>query len=220
MADSGPVRRGDELDKVFRQARLRQRATQGVCDGGGGIEAFRSAAQDHRIPGPHAQARRVGGHVRPALIDDPDHAERDRDTGNVEPVRTGPARQFAAHRVGQAGNGAKAGGDAGYPSLAQRQAVHQGRAQRLCAAQLDVFLVRLQDGRAGGLDRARHGFQRCRAGLGRLGRRHGRSPAGAYAHVQHDGFQRRGLNVCLGRHGSSGAPKVRVPQSLPPERRL
>ncbi len=77
MPDGSAVGCGDKLHEVLRQARPRQRAAQGICNGRGGIEAFRATAQDHRVARAYAQARRIGRDVGPGLIDDPDHAERD-----------------------------------------------------------------------------------------------------------------------------------------------
>ena len=55
--------------------------------------ARRRAAQQHRVAGLQAQRRGVDRHVRPRLVDDGDHAQRDSNLAELEPVRPGGRRR-------------------------------------------------------------------------------------------------------------------------------
>ena len=58
-----------------------------------------SAAQNRRITALQAQRRRIGRHVRPALVNDADDAERDAHARNVEAVRPLPLRYDLPHGI-------------------------------------------------------------------------------------------------------------------------
>ena len=63
--------------------------------------ARRRAAQQHRVAGLQAQRGGVDRHVRPRLVDHGDHAQRDSNLAEVEPVRPG-ARRPRPRRPGPA----------------------------------------------------------------------------------------------------------------------
>ena len=66
--------------------------------------AARRAAQEHGVARLQADSRGVAGDVRPVLVDDRDHAERDADTLDLETVRALPSVEDLTHRVGQPGD--------------------------------------------------------------------------------------------------------------------
>src|SRR5919108_661280 len=90
LADRGAIGGRHELDSVFRQLRRLQAFDQAGMDSGRRIERVRASAQDHRVTRLEAQRAGIGCHVRPALIDDPDHAERRAHTLDMEAVRPVP----------------------------------------------------------------------------------------------------------------------------------
>jgi hypothetical protein len=89
---------------AFPAARPSRARDQAGVDRAARVRALRAAAQDHRIAGLQAQRARVGRHVRPALVDDADHAERHAHALDDEPVRPRPLGDHAADRIGQRGD--------------------------------------------------------------------------------------------------------------------
>ena len=89
------------------------------------VRAHRRAgpAQQHRVAGLQADAGGVRGHVRPALVDDADHAERHPDLPQLQAVGQGGAADHVADRVGQEGQLPQAFGHRDDPHLGQRQPV-------------------------------------------------------------------------------------------------
>ena len=100
--DRGAVARRHELDRGLRQARRRaapraaRRGSRGSSD-----EALGAAAQDRGVAGLEAQRAGVGGHVRAALVDDADDAERHAHALDGHAVRPRPAFGDLADRIGQ-----------------------------------------------------------------------------------------------------------------------
>ena len=74
--DRGAVARRHQLDGGFGQTGLAQALLERGMDGAARAQAVGAAAQDRGIAGFQAQRAGIGGHVRPALIDDADDAER------------------------------------------------------------------------------------------------------------------------------------------------
>ena len=72
----------------------------------------RTASQQHGVAGLQRQPERVDGDIRPALVDDSDHAERDPLLAQLQPVGQRAPTQHLADRVGQAGDLAQPVGDA------------------------------------------------------------------------------------------------------------
>ena len=66
--------------------------------------ALRTATQDHRIAGLQAQRAGVRRHVRTALVDDADDAERHAHALDHQAVGPGPLRSDAAERIRQCGD--------------------------------------------------------------------------------------------------------------------
>jgi hypothetical protein len=79
-------------------------------DGARRIGGIRAAAQDHRIAGLEAERAGIGRHVRAALIDDADDAERRAHAFDLQPVRAVPGGDDRADGIGQFGDGANAVG--------------------------------------------------------------------------------------------------------------
>ena len=87
-----------------RQARLLQALAHRLRDGARGAEALRAAAQDRGIAGLEAERARIRRHVRAALEDDADDAERRRDALDRQAVRPLERGEHAADRIGQRGD--------------------------------------------------------------------------------------------------------------------
>jgi hypothetical protein len=75
FGDGVAVGGGNQRNGGFGQAFRGERFVQRVGDGVVGVKRLGAAAQDDRVAGFEAEARRVGGHVGPRLVDHGDHAE-------------------------------------------------------------------------------------------------------------------------------------------------
>ena len=65
---------------------------QAGVDRGAGAPAVGATAQNRRVAGLQAQRAGIGGHVRPALVDDADHAQRHAHAADAQAVRARPLR--------------------------------------------------------------------------------------------------------------------------------
>ncbi len=143
---------GQQRHRRLRQPRGRQRLADQP-----GQHPVRSlggarAAQHHRVPALQAERGGVDGHVRPRLVDDPDHAQRRPLLLHLQPVLERPALGDLAHRVLELGDLAHPRRHLGDARLGQRQPVDQRLGQPLLAPGLDVGRVRLQQLRGARLD--------------------------------------------------------------------
>ncbi len=120
---------------------------------GVGVRRARRAAQQHRVARLQAQRGGVDRHVRPRLVDDGDHAERDSNLAELEPVGQPAAVDDLADRVRQRRDRARAVGDPADARLVQRQPVHQSGGETRRAAGLEIARVGLQDLRDPRLER-------------------------------------------------------------------
>ena len=104
QAHRGAVGGGDELHRVGRQARLGQRRLHQVAQRTVRTQRLRAAAQDAGVAALDGERRGIDGHVRPALVDHAEHAERHAHAPDADAAR--PAAQLAdlADRVGQRGH--------------------------------------------------------------------------------------------------------------------
>jgi hypothetical protein len=151
-----------------------------------GVQAFRSAAQQHRIARLQAQCGGIRADIRPALVDHADHADRRRDAADMQPVRLRPVGQRAAERIGQSGDILDALRHRRDARLGQRQAVTECRGGRTLR---HIDRIGGQDRRRGVTNGCRHRDQRGVALAFAAARQHPRRlPCG----------QRRALQV-LGR---------------------
>ena len=98
QADRLAVGGGHQLDGRLRQAGLAQAAGKAHLDGAAGVVAVRAAAQDRRVAGLEAERAGVRRHVRPALVDDADDAERHAHALDLEAVGPRPVCEHAADR--------------------------------------------------------------------------------------------------------------------------
>ena len=126
LADGGAVGGRHQLDGVFRQVGGLQPLDQAGMDGGGGIERIRAAAQDHRIAGLEAERAGIRRHVRPALIDDADDAERRAHALDMQAVRPVPCGDDVADRIAEFGDFADAVGHGADARRVELQPVHEG----------------------------------------------------------------------------------------------
>ena len=125
--DVGAVGVGAICTAGFRQAGGAQPVGEGGVDGARAVQAFRAAAQDHRVAGLQAEAGGVGADIRAALVDHADHADRRGDALDAQPVRPRPVGQHAAERIGQRGNVVEAVGHGLDARGGQHQPVAEGR---------------------------------------------------------------------------------------------
>ena len=102
--DRRPVGVLDELDRVGGRADLLEGLRQHGGDLRVGLDGFAAAAEHHGVAGLQAEAGRVGRDVRTRLVDETDHAERDPNTRDLDPVRPAPGIERLAHRIGQRGD--------------------------------------------------------------------------------------------------------------------
>ena len=125
--DRGAVARRHQLDRVRRQAGLREPVDDRVVDGAVGALALGAAAQDRGIAGLEAERGGVGRHVRAALIDDADDAERHAHALDRHAVRPRPALGDLADRIGEIADHLDAGGHGGDALVVEREPVEEGR---------------------------------------------------------------------------------------------
>ena len=119
-----------------------QPVDQAGVNGAAGMHALGAAAQDGGVAGLQAQRARIAGHVRPALVDDADDAERHAHARDVEAVGTRPLRDGGADGIGQRGDvldAARHGLDA---LLIEREPIEHGAGQALGARRIHVPRVR------------------------------------------------------------------------------
>ena len=124
---------GQLLTTAARDEGERARGQPGALGGFGGdpgqhgvrVRGRRGAAQQHRVAGLQAQRGGVDRHVRARLVDDRDHAQRDSNLAELEPVGQAAAVDDLADRIGKRGDRARAVRDRGDAGLVERQAVHQ-----------------------------------------------------------------------------------------------
>ena len=100
-ADRGAVAGRHQLRRMPPAGRPPPALDQRGVDGAVRAKALRAAAQDRGIAGFEAERGGVGGHVRAALIDDADHAERHAHALDRHAVRARPALRHRADRIGK-----------------------------------------------------------------------------------------------------------------------
>ncbi len=160
LADGGAVGGRHQLDGVFRQAGGLQPLDQAGMDGGGRIERIRAAAQDHRIAGLEAERTGIGRHVRSALIDDADDAERRAHALDMQAVRPVPFGDHVADRIAEFGDFANAVGHGADARRIERQPVHEGGGKPGLMAIRDVDGIGVENVLLARKDRLGHGKQR------------------------------------------------------------
>ena len=101
LAGAFPVRILHESHQLGRQERILQTEMYGPDNGGVGSEGLFASAKDHRVPGFQRQRRGVGGHVRPALVNDGDDPQGH--SGLLDDHAVGPLRplEHLPHRIRQ-----------------------------------------------------------------------------------------------------------------------
>ena len=198
---------GDKLDCVFGQARVAQARDERGMDGARGTVGVGAAAQDGRIPGLETQRSGIGGHVRTAFVDDPDHAERHPHALDGHAVGPRPPLGNLADRIGQrpdCGEAVRYGVNAG---LRQCEPGEEGGGRTVAAGLIEVLAVGEQDFRRGDTDGLGHGSQGVVFLVGRREREDARGRTRPHADPAHerddvgvgfDRFQRCGHEISLG----------------------
>ena len=157
QADRGAVARRHQRDRVLGQAGVAQALGQRGMDGARRAVAVRAAAQDHGVAGLQRQRAGVGGHVRPALVDHADHAERHAHALDGHAVRPGPGFRDLADRIGQRAHHVEAVGHRRDALVVERQPVEERRGRAGGLGVGDVLGIGGEDVGLGGADRLRHG---------------------------------------------------------------
>ena len=126
-----------------------------------------AAAQDRGIAGLQAERAGIGGHIRPAFIDDADDAERHPHALDGQAVRPRPGFGDVADRVGERAHGLDAGGDTFDLGGVEREAVEQRTGHAVALGLGNVLGVGGENLGLLRADRRRHGvertvFLRCR----------------------------------------------------------
>ncbi len=111
QADGRAVAGRDELNRRFRQAGSAQPFGQRRKNRAARTHAVGTAAQDRGVAGFQAQHAGVGGHIRPALINDADDAERHADTLDSHAVGPRPGFDDGANGILERAHDVDAGGD-------------------------------------------------------------------------------------------------------------
>ena len=137
--DRGAVARRYQLDRGLGQAGLAQALAERGDDGAAGAQAVRAAAQDRRIAGFQAQRAGIGGHVRPALVDDADDAERHPHPFDGHAVRPRPGFGNDANGILERTHRVDGGGDRLHPRRIERQPVEEGAGHAGGARLGDIF---------------------------------------------------------------------------------
>ena len=201
----GAVTGGHHLDRRPGQARGAQPLGHGREDRRRGMQRIRPAAQDHRVAGLERQRARVGGDVRAAFVDHPEHPQRRRHPLDVQPVRPVPFGEHPPDRIGLRRDCAQPLGDARDPGRVEPQPVNHGGREALVVGMGEVAGVGFEDGVLRGQDRrggpGQGGSLLRGGGHGQLGR--GLARGGAHAGDQGGGglgFKR------LGRHHAVLSP--------------
>ena len=101
QADGLAVGGRHELDGGIGQPRRTQAAREAYLDRAARMVAIGAAAQDRRVAGLEAQRARIRRHVRAALVDDADDAQRHAHALDLQAVRPRPLRQHRADGIGQ-----------------------------------------------------------------------------------------------------------------------
>ncbi len=173
QADGRAIARRHELHGLARQSGGIERALQRRDNRPGRVEAFRAAAQDHRVAGPQAQSRRIGGDVGARFVDDADDAQRDAHARDVEPVGTLPPRELGADGIGQARDLLEPPRHRFDALVVERQPVAQRRRQRDGRGRGEVAAIGGEDRRRILAQRRGRRLERRGLDLGCQSRKHG-----------------------------------------------
>ena len=204
-ADGGAVGGRHKLDRIFRQAGLAQAALQAGMDRPRRLRRIGTAAQDDGIAGLEAQRAGIGGHVRPAFIDDADDAERRAHPLDMQPVRPVPFGNHVADRILESGDGADALGHVGDALFGKRQPVDEGGQHVAAFGRLEIGRIGGEDLGGGGEDGIGHRIQRPVLGVSA---RHGQWSArglGTGADVLHQRVDPASLRYRI-KHGLRPSP--------------
>ena len=128
-ADRGTIRDRHELCRIGRNPGGDKASDEGGMDRAVAFDRFGAAAQDDGIARHHRQRRRIGGHVRAAFVDDPDHADRHAHPAQAQTV--GPLGLVDRHpdRIGEAGDRRDPVGHCGNARRVESQTIQQRRRQ-------------------------------------------------------------------------------------------
>ncbi len=125
--DGLAILRRHHLHGRFGQAVHAERTSETGMDRGARARAFGAAAQDRGIAALQAKRGRVGRDVRPALVNDADHAERHAHARDLETVRTLPFGDGLPDGIVERRDRFEPGGRRFDPLVVERQPVDHRR---------------------------------------------------------------------------------------------
>ena len=125
-----------------------------------GVRRGAAAAQQHGVAALQGQAGDVDGDVGAGLVDGADHAHRDVDLAQAQPVGQGLAAQHGAHGIGQPGQFLQGGDQRVDALVVEREPVQQRLGGAVGAARRHVLGVGLDHVPAVGIQRCGNGQQR------------------------------------------------------------
>ncbi|MNM34576.1 hypothetical protein D3C81_452310 [compost metagenome] len=152
-ADGGTVGGFDHLHHGSRQIGLSQAALDADGNGTVGMNGFGAATQDGRVAGLQAQAGGIDGHVRPGLVDNPDHAQRHAHLADLNARRAEAHVADRTDRVRQCSYLTQTDDHAVDARRGQRQTLKQGRLQTIGATGGQVLLIGSRQLGAGSVQR-------------------------------------------------------------------
>ena len=135
----------DEYHRIFRQRVLGKRVAQHLRDRDVRMQRRRRTAQQRRIAGLDAQARRVARDVRPVLVDDRHDAERHPDARDLKPVWPLRTVEHVADRVRQRRDGTQPVGHPVEACVGESQAVERPLRHPGGSRRIEVRVVRGPD---------------------------------------------------------------------------
>ena len=118
-----------------------------------GVDCLLAATKDHRVATLEAKRRGVDGHVRAALVDHEDHAQRNADLADFEPIGAAAGADRFADRIGQRGDLRQRTRHLVDTLGRERQPVDRGGIETMCRGRGDVSGVGVQDLRAARAER-------------------------------------------------------------------
>ncbi|MNO28992.1 hypothetical protein D3C76_188970 [compost metagenome] len=158
-ADGSAIGGFDHLHHRGRQIGLGQAALNAGGDGTVGMNGLGTATQDGCVTGFQAQARGIDGHVRPRLVDDPDHAQWHAHLADLDTGRTEAHVADCADRVRQGRHLTQADDHAVDTRRGQCQALKQGRLKTIGATGSQILFIGRRQLGAGSVQRVGGGLQ-------------------------------------------------------------
>jgi hypothetical protein len=142
LVDVGAVGVADDLDGLAGSAGVGECTLDELAEGGVGVPRLLAAAKDAGIATLEGEDSDVDGDVRAGLVDAGDDTKRDPAAADLEAIRERAGIEHLADGVGEAGHGARVGGDRG---RLEGEAVQEVRLEARFSPCFKVALVCLEE---------------------------------------------------------------------------